>query len=567
MTIFGFIQQSSAALRVAEIGMQIVGNNVANANTPGYIRQELVQQTAIGLKIGHLTLGYGVRATGVVGKVDNYLTEQMRQAFSELSRTQTLSDTYEQYEAVFQELSAEDISTSMSEFTNAFSDLANQPGSDSLRTLVIERGNSLVTDIKDFRRRMLDVGNDYDKKIRVAASEINRLTKEIAAINVRVATVEAGGRTGTEAVGLRDDRLKLLNELSSYLDIRVQETPTGSTTVYLGGDYLVADGVPRTVNATRTVDENGQFVSELLLSDTDAPLQIKGGSVGGLIEARDSIIQGTLEEFDNYVARMIDRVNAIHSQGQGTKGFSEVVSTRKVSSSSTELENTGLPRAVENGSFQIQTHDSVSGLSKTYNLPIDMDGLGTDTNLLMLVDSINNTVSGLTASITEDNRLSLQSDSETITFSFQNDTSGVLNALGINTFFSGEDAFTIEVNEVIRNDPSFLAASSEGVGRSTGNAVRLSEAIDAPVAEWGDKSIRDLYEDMAVRLTQEAGAMASRNEGLKSFYSTLESKHLGISGVNLDEEAVKLINYQRAYQASSRVIATSNELLGYLMEL
>lgn len=566
MTIFGFIQQSAAALRVAEIGMQIVGNNVANVNTPGYIRQELLQQTAIGLKIGHLTLGYGVRATGVVGKVDNYLTEQMRNALSELSRSQTLTDTYSEYESIFQELSSEDISTAMSDFTNAFSDLANQPGSDSLRSLVIERGNNLAGDIKDFRQRMLDVGNNFDKKIKIAASEVNRITKEIAAINVRVASIEAGGTTGTEAVGLRDDRMVLLNELATYLDIRVQETPTGTATVFLGGDYLVADGFSREVKSQQSVN-SGQFNTELLLVDTDAPLQIKGGSIGGLIESRDQIIQGTLDEFDDYVSQMIDRVNSIHSQGQGTKGFSEVVSSRQVSSSSTELENAGLPRPVENGSFQIQTHDSVSGLSKTYNIPIDMDGLGSDTNLLMLVDSINNNVGGLTASVTEDNRLSIISESETITFSFQNDTSGVLNALGINTFFTGEDAFNISVNEVIQNDPSLLAASNEGVGRTTGNAVQLSEAIDAPVAEWGGKSVRDLYEGMAVRLTQEASAMTTRNEGYRNYYSSLESKHLGISGVNLDEEAVKLINYQRAYQASSRVIATSNELLGYLMEL
>lgn len=566
MTIFGFIQQSAAALRVAEIGMQIVGNNVANVNTPGYIRQELLQQTAIGLKIGHLTLGYGVRATGVVGKVDNYLTEQMRQALSELSRSQTLTDTYAEYESIFQELSSEDISTAMSEFTNAFSDLANQPGSDSLRSLVIERGNNLANDIKDFRTRMLNVGNNFDNKIKVAASEVNRITKEIAAINIRVASIEAGGTTGTEAVGLRDDRMVLLNELATYLDIRTQETPTGTTTVYLGGDYLVADGFSREVKAQQSVN-SGKFNTELLLVDTDAPLQIKGGSIGGLIESRDQVIQGTLDEFDDYVSQMIERVNAIHSQGQGTKGFSEITSSRKVSSSSTELENAGLPSPVENGSFQIQTHDSVSGLSKTYTIPVDMDGLGSDTNLLMLAQSINNDIGGLTATITEDNRLSITSESETITFSFQNDTSGVLNALGINTFFTGEDAFDIAVNDVIKNDPTLLAASLEGVGRTTGNAVKLSEAIDAPVPEWGGKSVRDLYEGMAVRLTQEASAMTTRNEGYRNYYSSLESKHLGISGVNLDEEAVKLINYQRAYQASSRVIATSNELLGYLMEL
>ena len=565
MTIFGFIQQSSAALKVAELGIQIVGNNVANANTPGYIRQELVQQSAIGMKIGNFSLGYGVRATGVVQKVDSYLTERMRTAQSDMAKTNTLLESYSEFENFFSELSSEDISTSMSEFSNAFNDLTNQPGSDPLRTLVIERGKALAVEIKDKRTQMLELSQRYGKQITIAADEINRLTKQISVLNTKIAETEGSIDTGTQAVGLRDERLNLLQELAGYINIKTSESPTGSITVFVGGDYLVADANARTVAAVQTSGE-GRFNTEIILNDSQSALQVTGGSVGGMIEARDRVIQGTLDQYDEFTKNLIDRVNLVHSQGQGAKGFSSVLSTRSVSSSSAVLEDAGLSRTVENGSFQIKTLDANSGLERTYDIPVQLDGLPTDTNLFSLAQSISN-IPGLAATINDQNQLEIKAIASTTTFSFQNDTSGVLSALGINTFFTGEDSSDIDVNEVLKKDPSMLAVSLDGIGRTTRNANILGEIFESPMPGFGDQTLRDQYEALAIRMTQDSNIEKGKNEGFKSYFATLESKHLGQSGVNLDEEAVKLMLYQKAYQASSRVIAISNELLTTLMQI
>jgi flagellar hook-associated protein 1 FlgK len=565
MTIFGFIQQSSAALKVAELGIQIVGNNVANANTPGYIRQELVQQSAIGMKIGNFSLGYGVRATGVVQKVDSYLTERMRTAQSDMAKTNTLLESYAEFENFFSELSSEDISTSMSEFANAFNDLTNQPGSDPLRTLVIERGKSLAGEIKDKRTQMLELSQRYGKQLTIAADEINRLTKQIGVLNTKIAETEGSIDTGTQAVGLRDERLNLLQELAGYINIKTTESETGSVTVFVGGDYLVADANARTVTAVQTSGE-GRFNTEIILDDSQSALQITGGSVGGMIEARDRVIQGTLDQYDEFTKNLIERVNFVHSQGQGAKGFTSVTSTRSVSSSSAVLEDAGLSRTVENGSFQIKTLDANSGLERTYDIPVQLDGLSTDTNLFSLAQSISN-IPGLAATINDKNQLEIKAATNTISFSFQNDTSGVLAALGINTFFTGEDSSDIDVNDVLKKDPSMLAVSLDGIGRTTRNANILGEIFESPMPGFGDQTLRDQYEALAIRMTQDSNIEQGKNEGFKSYFATLESKHLGQSGVNLDEEAVKLMLYQKAYQASSRVIAISNELLMTLMQI
>lgn len=565
MTIFGFIQQSSAALKVAELGIQIVGNNVANANTPGYIRQELVQQSAIGMKIGNFSLGYGVRATGVVQKVDSYLTERMRTAQSDMAKTNTILESYAEFENFFSELSSEDISTSMSEFANAFSDLTNQPGSDPLRTLVIERGKALAGEIKDKRTQMLELSQRFGKQLTIAADEINRLTKQISVLNTKIAETEGSIDTGTQAVGLRDERLNLLQELAGYINIKTTESETGSITVFVGGDYLVADANSRTVTAVQTSGE-GRFNTEIILNDSQSPLQVTGGSVGGMIEARDRVIQGTLDQYDEFTKNLIERVNFVHSQGQGAKGFSSVTSTRSVSSSSAVLEDAGLSRTIENGSFQIKTLDANSGLERTYDIPVQLDGLSTDTNLFSLAQSISN-IPGLAATINDKNQLEIKTATSTISFSFQNDTSGVLAALGINTFFTGEDSSDIDVNDVLKKDPSMLAVSLDGIGRTTRNANILGEIFESPMPGFGDQTLRDQYEALAIRMTQDSNIEKGKNEGFKSYFATLESKHLGQSGVNLDEEAVKLMLYQKAYQASSRVIAISNELLMTLMQI
>ncbi|MCC7337139.1 MAG: flagellar hook-associated protein FlgK, partial [Pirellulaceae bacterium] len=83
----------------------------------------------------------------------------------------------------------------------------------------------------------------------------------------------------------------------------------------------------------------------------------------------------------------------------------------------------------------------------------------------------------------------------------------------------------------------------------------------------GGQSIRQSYEDLVVRMTQDVNVQAGVSDGLKNFYNTIQAQNLATSGVNLDEEAVRMLFYQRAFQASSRLIQTSSEMLDTLVNL
>src|SRR5687767_2675553 len=100
MTLLGTIGLSSNALTVASLGMQVTGNNIANANTPGYIRQRLLQKAGPTYHYGGLLLGTGVQVEGIVQIIDQFLAERMRNATSDLAGSEAQADAYAGLEAI-----------------------------------------------------------------------------------------------------------------------------------------------------------------------------------------------------------------------------------------------------------------------------------------------------------------------------------------------------------------------------------------------------------------------------------------------------------------------------------
>ena len=90
---------------------------------------------------------------------------------------------------------------------------------------------------------------------------------------------------------------------------------------------------------------------------------------------------------------------------------------------------------------------------------------------------------------------------------------------------------------------------------------------DEPLDSQGGRSISETYEHLTVQVTQSAAAATAVTEGASTFHNTIESEQLSIVGVSLDEEAIKMMGYQRAFQANARVIQTANSLLELLVSL
>jgi flagellar hook-associated protein 1 FlgK len=566
MSLFSAVQGSANALRVNQLGLQVVGNNIANVNTPGYIRQELVQAPAYGYKAGDLIIGQGVQAIGIQQKLDNFVLDRLRQTQSQLSYQEQLEGTNSKIESLLNELTDTDFSSNLSRFANSFQDIANQPGSDSVRVLAIQRGQELATQLRSLSGSISDIASQNRVEISQAAGEINRVVSQIAKLNQRIVEIEGGSLSNSDAVGLRDERLKALDELSTWVDITVSEEPTGSVTVFVGGDFLVSNAISRQVDSTITTEGDDSFL-EIRFRDTDAALKVSGGKVKGLYEtALASSSNGFQNKLDSLAKDIIHTVNRIHSQGQGTQGFASVLSEAQFEHSALAMEQSNPELDFDNGSFVIRVDNAKTGKSQTNDIFVQQQGLSSDTSIQQLATALNN-VDGLTASVTNDGRLEIKADSEAIRFSFSNDTSGILSALGINTFFSGDSASTIEVKQELIENPSHLAISNKGIGNGADNAIALAEVFTAPNELLNGRSIHSLYDEMISETTRAINSQRSVTDGLRNFQQTLEAQHLGVTGVNLDEEAVKMLLYQRAFQASSKLISTAAEMLETLVNI
>ena len=207
MSLFGIMQLSSNALNAASLGLQVTGNNIANANTPDYIRQRLVQEPRAGLSHGRLDRGAGRQGRGrsaghrqVSRRADarrHQRRGQQRRAGRRLYASSNRS---------INELGDNDLSTSLTSFFGSLQDVLNQPESIAVRNVAVQKAQSLTQAIQRLDGQVRSLHQDINQQIIATANDINGLLTDIAKLNVQIAQLEGGGTSQSDAVGLRDRR-------------------------------------------------------------------------------------------------------------------------------------------------------------------------------------------------------------------------------------------------------------------------------------------------------------------------------------------------------------------------
>ena len=567
MSLFGSIRLASNALRADQIAMQVIGQNIANANTPGYIREEVELSPAPTQRVGGLLMGLGVQVDAVVQKIDLFLEERLRGAVSDKSSAETRESTYTQLEQLIGELGNTDISTAMTSFFNSVSEILNQPEDISVRNLAVLNGTTLAQEIRRLTQRVGEVRADVNERVKQTADDINRLIEEVRSLNVKIAATEGGDVSKSDAVGLRDQRLVALEDLAKLIDIHVKEQPNGTVTVYVGGDYLVAEGVSRPVKVVLEANR-GLTAAYVHLAETDLRLDPSGGELHGLLVARDDVLGGFLDQLDNFAGTLAYEFNKIYSSGQGLSGYTELTSQAYVTDPDRPLDGAGLKFTPNNGSFQVLVYDKDAKITHTTDVHVNLNGVdpNAETTLNDLVEQLNQ-IDGISAAVTVDGRLTLRTTSAVDEFSFANDTSGVLAALGVNTFFTGSTGHDLDIDPAVKEDPGKFAASQGGIGVDTKNAIELAAFPDRPIQSQNGASITVLYDRMVGQATQGSTVTHAAAEGTRVFEQTLRGQKLAISGVSIDEEAVRMIAFQKAFQASARYISVLNDLFDMLVKL
>ena len=553
------------SLDVFSTGIQVAGQNIANASTPGYIREELQLETGITYRSGSLVLGTGVVAAGVQQQIDQFLEQRIHSANAEVSTATVKETIFKQLEGEIQELGEADLSTALTDFTDALQELATQPESVSFRELVINEGTNLTRDIRSLYYRVDDIRHSKSSQIRDLVAEANSLIEQIDQLNAKIVDLELAGHSPSDAGAARSERYEAMTRLSEIIPIRYREQPTGAVDVFAESHYLILGNTTQELVIRTTGPNIDEFRIELSASGHD--IARAGGELRGVIAGRDEILSGFLDQLDQFASTLISQFNQHHSSGEGLQGYSSVTSGNLVSNSAVPLnqESSGLSFAPQHGSFEIKIVNQQTGIAETTTIPVDLDGTGTDASfedIRIALDGIAN----LTATISPKGELQIDATSG-YEFRFANDTSGLLASLGVNTFFSGTNAGDIDISESLRTNSNLLA-TSQGGGPSDGrNLVGLLDFLDQPAVELNELSLNGFYEQAISQVAQNSASESALAKGFSTFRESLRSQQQQFIGVSLDEEAIKVLELQRGYQAAARIVSTVNELFAVLLNL
>lgn len=564
MALGNALQIGRSGLLASRAGIEVAGNNLANIATRGYHRQSIhltparTQQLHPGVFIGR-----GVQVQQIARHVDEALEGRIRNGIADQSATAARQQILVQIESLENEFSDADLSTRMGEFFTAWSDLANSPADNSLRSLAVQQGNSLAQYIQNLKGGLVDLRDQVDKSIDGAVATTADLLDRIAKLNQQIVT-HSGGNGSAHA--LRDERDLMLAELAEYLDISVVEQASGSIDVFVGSVPALLNSRSRGLEVQRDMI-NGQLQISVAIVDDGSQVKPTSGSIGAMLTSRADDVTGGIDTIDDFVNELICQVNRIHSQGQGLQLHDTATGTYRVAHAGLAMNDpaAGLKFDVTHGSFQIHVTQKSTGQRTTHTLNVDLDGIGADTTVTSLASEIS-AIPNLVGSITRDGRLNIMADSTDFAFGFSDDSSGALAALGINTFFAGSDASNMAVNDLLNNVRLVAVAQNHNPGDNS-NALAIASLPTQLLPSLNNISLNEAWSqhvaDFAIRLS----STQAQHDANLIVYENLTAQQQRVSGVNADEEAINLLSFQRSFQGSARFLQVVDELIETLLRL
>ncbi|MBX3364373.1 MAG: flagellar hook-associated protein FlgK [Phycisphaeraceae bacterium] len=576
MSLTAAIQIGHSALTASQVGLQVAGNNMANAATPGYTRQIAALAPQAGQRFGNVFLGRGVGVHDVRRQIDEALQSRLRAGISDASAARQRLDIAGAVEATLNELSGNDLSSQFSAFFNSWSELANLTQGSAV---VVQTGAALASFMRRTRDDLTTLRSQIDNQVGAMILRADELLRRVAGLNRQIVTSELGS---SENGALRDQRDEALSSLAELFDIATVEQADGSVDVLIGSTPVVLGSTSKDLSVRR-VTENGRLDIKVLAGRDERELAISSGAIGALLSDRAASINATIDHLDTLASRLIHEVNRLHSVASPEGGMHSAVGFHAVASADrsrafNDPANTafsGLPFSVVSGGFYLHVRHPASGDEQIVRINIDLDGIdasglpGThhDTSLDDLIAALD-AVGGINAAMTPDGRLSITA-AEGFTFSFADDTSGVLAVLGVNAYFTGTSAADIAVSDLLLADPSRLHAGRLVEGQFVANsaAIGISGLQDRALESLNGRSLRQAWQDRVQSLAVEAEAAAGRAHSADLVQQSLFAQRAAVSGVSIDEESLNLMNFQRQYQGAARLISIADELLKTLMSI
>jgi len=527
-----------SGIQANQQGLATTSHNIANINTKGYSRQEVVLETN---RPAEGVIGSGVQVAYVRRTVDIFLENRLTAGNEDLGFITTRASFLSQADAIVTETENSGLSNGITEFFNALRDVATNPESPIQRTVLLAKAESLtqvfVNQAQAFNQIRLDANQEINRHIET----INGLAVRIASLNDDIFKAESSGR---EASDLRDRRGVLINDLAELVDIEQVQLRDGIG-INVGGQLLVggnnANSLATIPDADNPPFQDVAFVRSDGSSFAISPL-IRVGKIGGLLSVRDTDIVAFQDRLDRLAAVLVNDFNQQHQVGFALDGttnnlfFSALTPQAPLASDTNSGNAIGTSLAITDGTLlTFQNYEVQFSSASAY--------------------SIVNTTTGSTVT------------SGTY-------TSGVaINFDGLDVVITGTpaagDSFELSAQKgaaqrfglALSNTDKIAAASTAlGVPGNNINALALVDIQTTRLTTLGNSTLND-YQTITIG---DVGS-AARESNLTLSTTTLEVDQLkglreSVSGGSLDEELTNLLSFQRSFEASARLITMADEL-------
>ncbi|SEN32048.1 flagellar hook-associated protein FlgK [Nitrosomonas marina] len=316
------LNSAISGLNAAQANLQTTSHNIANADTPGYTRQKVIQSTNVPQPTGAGFIGSGVNASTVQRIHNQFLTTQLLQVQTQSSQ---LENHYNQIKQIDNLLAdpVSGLSPALQDFFGGVNDVAANPSSVPSRQAMISNANALSSRFHSLDQRLSEMYQAANTEVSSSIGEINSLAKQISELNQNILIAE-GSAGGHSANDLLDQRDSLINQLSKLVNTEVVKQNDGSANVFIGtGQALVVGNQAMSLKAMIS-PENPQKMSIGLVSGNKTFLLpedlIHGGSLGGILAFRNESLNEAQNSLGRIAINLAQRFNDQHKLGMDLNG-------------------------------------------------------------------------------------------------------------------------------------------------------------------------------------------------------------------------------------------------------
>ncbi|QDY89220.1 flagellar hook-associated protein FlgK [Arthrobacter sp. UKPF54-2] len=332
MSTFGALNTAYRGLTAAQQGMNVAGQNIANAATEGYTRQR-VQQSAIAAPAqglngsGRPEAGQGVSVDAITRLGSSVLDASVRSASAQAGYAGVRSSALQGIEGILQEPGDNGISASLQGFWSAWQGAARQPAEDGPKGLLLNAANSLTDKISSAYQTLQGQWSSVRAQAADAVTAVNAAASQVAAYNATIRSTLAAGGSANELI---DARAKLTDTISRLAGGTVREQPDGTVDVHIGGNALVMGTSVRglQLSGSQTADTLGSTV-QLLWTDPAGVASSDGGEIAGALSVlapaaggNGGAIAEAAEKYNGFASKLAEIVNTVHRGGELPNGTS-----------------------------------------------------------------------------------------------------------------------------------------------------------------------------------------------------------------------------------------------------